>query len=146
MSCQADCAQRLREAGLRVTPQRVMIAGALRHGGGHSTADQVHERVQAEYPQAISLATVYRTLTTLREHRLVGQIDAGHGSTLYEWLDPDRPHHHALCTVCGAEREIDVRLLDRFAHALRAEQGFEPFLDHLVLLGRCRECAGAAAR
>ncbi len=29
MSCQADSALRLREAGLRVTPQRVMIAGKL---------------------------------------------------------------------------------------------------------------------
>lgn len=140
MSCRVTVEERLREVGLRVTEQRLAVGQALRHAAAHRTAEEVQARVQSDATRPVSLATVYRTLHTLVEHRLVGHLDTGRGSDTYEWIDPERAHHHARCVDCGAEVEIAPRLLERFERALRTEAHFTPFLDHLALVGRCAAC------
>jgi Fur family ferric uptake transcriptional regulator len=144
MACRVAVEERLREVGLRVTEQRLAVGEALRHAAAHRTAEQVQARLQAEAARPVSLATVYRTLHTLVEHRLVGHLDSGRGSDTYEWIDPGQAHHHARCVDCGAEVEIAPRLLERFERALRAEAHFTAFLDHLALVGRCGACEAAA--
>lgn len=146
MSCTAVVEQRLRAVGLRVTAQRLAVGATLLHSSDHRTAEEVQARLQAESAQPVSLATVYRTLHTLAAHRIVGHLDRGRGGAAYEWMDPERPHHHALCVDCGAEVEIAPRLLERFGRAVRAESWFTPFLDHLALVGRCAGCEAAAGR
>ncbi len=137
--------RRLREAGFRVTVQRQMIAGALIQAGGHRTAEQIREDVSAAYGHRLTLSTVYRTLNDLRERRLVGQVDRGRGNMLFEWLDDEYPHHHALCVRCGGEQSLSSLILERFEQSVRRELGFEAHLDHLVILGVCRACADAAS-
>ncbi len=144
MSCMTVVERRLREVGLRVTAQRLAIGAALLHAADHRTAEEVQARLQAESAQPVSLATVYRTLHALVEHRVVGHLNRGRGSAMYEWLDPQHRHHHALCVDCGAEVEIAPRLLERFGRAVRTESRFTPFLDHLALVGRCADCEAAA--
>ncbi len=144
MSCTAVVERRLRAAGLRVTVQRLAVGEALLHAAEHRTAEEVRARLQAESAQPVSLATVYRTLHTLVEHRVVGHLDRGRGSAVYEWLDEQHPHHHALCVDCGAEVEIAPRLLERLERAVKAESRFTPFLDHLAIIGRCAACEAAA--
>ncbi|RJQ11508.1 MAG: transcriptional repressor [Dehalococcoidia bacterium] len=140
MSCSDVVERRLRAVGLRVTAQRLAVGEALLHAADHRTAEEVQARLQVESAQPVSLATVYRTLHTLVEHRVVGHLDRGRGSAVYEWLDPQHPHHHALCVDCGVEVEIAPRLLERFGRAVMAESRFTPFLDHLALVGRCAAC------
>ena len=144
MSCTAVVERRLRAAGLRVTVQRLAVGEALLHAAEHRTAEEVRARLQAESAQPVSLATVYRTLHPLVEHRVVGHLDRGRGSAVYEWLDEQHPHHHALCVDCGAEVEIAPRLLERLERAVKAESRFTPFLDHLAIIGRCAACEAAA--
>lgn len=146
MSCTAVVERRLREVGLRVTVQRLAVGEALLHSTDHRTAEEIQTRLQAESAQAVSLATVYRTLHTLVEHRVAGHLERGRGSAVYEWLDQQHPHHHALCVDCGAEVEIAPRLLERFERAMKAESRFTPFLDHLALVGRCAACEAALLR
>lgn len=146
MSCTAAVERRLRETGLRVTPQRLAVGEALIHASDHRTAEEIQARLQAESAQPVSLATVYRTLHTLVERRVVGHLDRGRGSAAYEWLDPHHRHHHAVCVDCGAEVEIAPRLLDRFERAVKAETHFTPFLDHLALVGRCADCEATRPR
>lgn len=145
MSCTVVIERRLRAVGLRVTAQRLAVGEALLHAADHRTAEEVQARLQAESAQPVSLATVYRTLHTLVQHRIAGHLDRGRGSAVYEWLDPQHPHHHALCVDCGAEVEIPPRLLGRLERAMKAESRFTPFLDHLALVGRCAACTAAAS-
>lgn len=144
MSCTTVIERRLRSVGLRVTAQRLAVGEALLHASDHRTAEEVQARLQAESAQPVSLATVYRTLHTLVQHRIAGHLDRGHGSAMYEWLDPQHLHHHAVCVDCGAEVEIPPRLLGRLERAMKAESRFTPFLDHLALTGRCAACVAAA--
>jgi Fe2+ or Zn2+ uptake regulation protein len=144
MSCEHDTAQELRDSGRRFTVQRLKIAAALRHSGGHCTAEEIHEIVSREDPHAgMPLSTVYRTLGTLKELRLVAEVDAG-GRAAWEWVNPDEPHHHLICQRCGVELDLDPKLLERLGEQIEAETGFEAYLDHIAIVGRCRACHEAA--
>lgn len=144
MSCEGDTARELRQSGRRFTPQRLRIAAALRHAGGHRSAEEICEVVRRQDPHAaIPLSTVYRTLSTLKEMRLVSELDAGDRAA-FEWMDAERPHHHLRCRECGAEIDLGPASLDQLREQIRAETGFEPFLDHFSIVGRCERCRATA--
>ncbi len=84
------------------------------------------------------LSTVYRTLGTLKALRLVAEVDAG-GRAAYEWV-AEQPHHHLICQQCDAEAGLDARLLDRLGEEIEVTTGFEAYLDHLAIAGRCARC------
>lgn len=86
-----------RDAGLRLTPQRLVIWGALAGNKEHPTAEMVHNRVKETLP-TVSLDTVYRTLSTFEEMGLVTRVQTADDSTRFE-PDPT-PHHHIICTRC----------------------------------------------
>ena len=65
--------QRLKEKGLKVTHQRILVLTVLEQNSGmHMTAEDIYELVSQDYPD-IGLATVYRTLQLLWDMQLVGQ-------------------------------------------------------------------------
>lgn len=139
MSCEGDTAHELRETGRRFTVQRLKVAAALRHCGGHRTAEEIHELLTSEDPHAaIPLSTVYRTLATLKELRLVSEVDAGARAT-YEWVS-DQPHHHLVCRRCGTDVALDPALLASLSDEIRSATGFEAHLDHLAIHGACAGC------
>src|SRR5881397_1364033 len=61
MSCETETAVVLRDAGQKITPQRMLILSTLRHAGQHVTAPAVLEEVRRSYPY-VDASTVYRTL------------------------------------------------------------------------------------
>ncbi len=70
MGCETETIDLLRESGHKMTPQRMMILTSLRHAPGHLTAADIFERVKAEYPY-VDISTVYRTLTVLKDMRMI---------------------------------------------------------------------------
>lgn len=91
------------------------------------------------------LSTVYRALATLKELRVVSEVDAG-GRSAFEWVTHEQPHHHPVCQRCGAERDIDPALLRQLGDVIRVATRFDAFLDHVAIAGACAQCAAAAAR
>ena len=133
-----DLATALRERGLRVTPQRVVLHRALRELDRHVTADELLESVSDRLPN-VSLPTIYATLELLEELGLVRRVAAGRGPALF---DPRTDGHgHLACRRCGAVEDIDVPL--DAAGALRAAQrrGFAADAATLVVSGVCARCA-----
>jgi Fur family ferric uptake transcriptional regulator len=137
MSCDSDTAAVLRAAGQKVTPQRLLILGCVRHAGGHVSASQVLEEVRAWQPY-IDASTVYRTLASARDHKLVSETKLGSGDNLFEWIES--PHHHLICKTCGAMISLDESHLDALAKSLEKETGFAADLDHIAIFGLCRDC------
>src|SRR3954464_10743498 len=90
--------ERLRMAGLRVTPQRRAVWAAFSGGeNGHLTADDVYELARHELPE-LSRATVYNSLAELVRAKLLRTVK-GFGAVRYDSnLDPD--HHHFHCQGC----------------------------------------------
>lgn len=145
MSCEEATVQALRDSGCRVTTPRLKIAVALRHLGGHRSAEEIHAALVAEDPHsAIAVPTIYRTLTTLREAGLVARVEAPRAPTAFAWVDVDAPHHHLVCVRCGAELPLDRRVLDDLSRTIERQTDFEPHLGHLSIPGLCRACRGDA--
>jgi len=141
MSCYQHFTQELRQAGLRMTPQRLMIMDAVFHHDGHITAEDVHAKVQAEYPY-VDLSTVYRTLQVLREQGLVVELQVPAGATQYEAVLDDC-HHHAICQRCGKMLELKPDALDPIRKQLLERHGFRAELTHMAIFGLCQACAQA---
>lgn len=139
MSCEQQVAHQLRQVGLRITPQRLMVIDVVLHHDGHLTAEEIHARIQEQYPY-VDLSTVYRTLQVLIEQELVTELHVPDGSTQYEALGEHR-HHHAICRRCGAMVEIAPEILRPVREALRATHGFDADLTHMAIFGTCRACA-----
>lgn len=129
---------RLREHGLRFTPQRELILDAICEGGGHTTFDEIYERLHAKAP-AINQATVYRTLKLFCDLRLVVMADLGDGKTVYE-IAGVTPRHHLVCRACGQVEQIDHAVLAVLFAAFEREQRFTLDVNHLVPFGYCHRC------
>jgi Fur family ferric uptake transcriptional regulator len=133
-------ADRLRRVGQRVTPQRLVILGALQQDA-HLTADEVFARVEPLLP-GVNRSTVYRTLELFRDLGLASMTDLGGGARQFELIDD--PHHHLICHRCGVILELDDDLVDPLRQRIRERYGFAPGIDHLALFGYCTACERAA--
>jgi Fur family transcriptional regulator, stress-responsive regulator len=134
----------LRDAGLRVTKQRVAVLAALADAP-HSGADTVLSRVRDEVGQ-VSTQAVYDVLNTLTDRGLVRRIQPAGSSARYELRVGDN-HHHLVCRVCGAVADIDcatgsapcldTRDLDQHA------PGFVVDEAEVTFWGVCSRCSTA---
>jgi Fur family peroxide stress response transcriptional regulator len=62
---------RLKERGFRLTPQRLAVVEILSVSSGHPSVERIYEEVKRRFPTT-SLATVYKTVSVLKELREVG--------------------------------------------------------------------------
>ena len=104
------------------------------------SAQEIFDRLRGAR-RPVGIASVYRTLDTLADLRLVKRIDAGDGVARYEPSRPDGDHHHHLvCRDCGkVEAFSDPRLeraIDRVADGL----GYAVEEHEVVLTGACSNC------
>lgn len=82
----------LSAAGLRVTPQRLAIIGALYSLRIHPTAEQIAEFLKADHP-SLSFGTIYSTLEKFVEKGIAVKISTGTNVMRYDICD-DAKHHH----------------------------------------------------
>ena len=98
--------ERLRQAGYRVTGQRIAIYEYLLSVKTHPTAEEIHDAVRARFPQ-MSLATVYNAVDSLADVGLVRRLNRGNVSARY---DGDTANHaHFRCIVCEDVRDVSMR-------------------------------------
>ncbi len=110
-----DLRQLLSEKGLKITPQRLVIADYLIHEKVHPTADQVYEAVKDRLP-ACSKATIYNTLLTLTESGVVCAISTEPGKTRYD--ANMHPHHHFVDVQTGIIHDIPWDCVDQLCQSL----------------------------
>jgi Fe2+ or Zn2+ uptake regulation protein len=134
--------RQLRERGMRVTPQRLVIHRALCSQSQHMTAEQVLASVSAVLP-GTSLPTVYSTLELLETLQLVRRVGTGNGAVVFD--SRVEPHAHTVCRRCGAMADLDGASAPNDALTKAQAGGFVPDHAQLVVWGLCRTCAAAPA-
>jgi Fe2+ or Zn2+ uptake regulation protein len=135
-----ELAQRIRERGLRVTPQRLLIHRALRELDRHVTAEELLAAVSEKLPNA-SLPTVYAALELFERLGAVRRVPVTGGPSLY---DPRTDQHqHVHCRRCGAVEDLDTPVEAGAALAAARRRGFRPDGAELVVSGLCAACARA---
>ncbi|MGI8658445.1 MAG: Fur family transcriptional regulator [Candidatus Limnocylindria bacterium] len=133
-------ADRLRDAGERVTPQRLLVSDALRTVGRQVSAQELYERLRRRHPQ-IGRATVYRTLEAFVSAGVARRLEMdGHVSAYVACRT--RHHHHLACGVCGRVEEIGEAYVAPVADRVAADLGFEIDDARLDFYGTCARCAG----
>ena len=132
----------LRSAGRRLTPQRRLILQVLEESNGHLDADALYDQVKERDPD-VSLATVYRTLSVLREIGLVEEHRLGQNHGHYEAVRQE-PHYHFTCLRCGKVIEFDTPLVAQIEQALREQEGVQVTSTYLHASGHCALCRDSA--
>ena len=91
--------EKLKETGLKATPQRIAILKEL-DKKEHPTIDELYNNLKKTHP-SISLATIYKNLNMLKEAGLAIEIippSANEKSRFDIYLEP---HIHIMCKKCG---------------------------------------------
>lgn len=132
--------QKLREKGLRITPQRIAILRVLSVSKGHPSVENIYEQVKEEFPTT-SVATVYKNVSTLKELGEVLELSFGTESSRYDGSKPN-PHPHLICTECKKIIDPDIGILNDVSTELINETGFRITNHRLDFFGICPECQG----
>lgn len=140
----ASTATRLRDAGERVTRQRLLVAGALAESGRRMSAQDLYERLRG-VEVGIGRATVFRALEALVAAGLARRLEQDGHVYGYVACAPGH-HHHVACDRCGAVEEIDEAFIAPVTDRLSSELGFEVDDARLDFYGRCARCAARERR
>lgn len=140
--------RRLRAAGKRITPQRRLVLAILAQASeeqkvgypdaGHLDAYDIYERARRE-DGSLSLSTVYRTLSILKEAGVVHELHLDEEHHHYE-LDGKDEHSHLVCLECGRVIEVDSASFSEAAQAVALDHGFEIASAQVELAGYCLSC------
>ncbi len=109
----------LRSDGHRMTQQRAILLDVIEHAGEHLDADGLY-RLARERDRRISLSTVYRTLSLLKQHDLVEELHLSEEHHHYEARSTVR-HYHLVCRVCGRVEEFVSEGVVRLREQLRRD-------------------------
>jgi Fur family peroxide stress response transcriptional regulator len=129
---------RLRESGHRLTPQRMAVLRTLAVSEGHPSVEQIYERVKADFPMT-SLATIYKTVTLLKEMGEVLELGFSDDSNRYDGNKP-YPHPHLICTKCRNIVDPEVVTLHELRQEVAQSTGYQIVSHRLDFFGLCPQC------
>ena len=129
---------RIRERGSRLTPQRMAVLAALVNSDRHPTAEQIHNRVSADFPMT-SLATIYKTLALLEEMGEVVEIAFSDDCVHYDGRT-SVPHPHLICTKCREIRDLDLAEFHDLRQTVARKTGYRVLDYRFDLFGVCPQC------
>ncbi len=130
--------ERMKRKGKRLTPQRLVIVQAVLAHGGHPTVEQIHHEILPAYPTT-SLATVYKTVSLLKEEGEILELEFGERGNRYDGMRP-KPHPHMVCTRCGTILDLELTGLEADVARLARETGFEVESHRFDIFGICPSC------
>ncbi|HPH97854.1 MAG TPA: Fur family transcriptional regulator [Anaerolineaceae bacterium] len=129
---------RLRQAGMRITPQRVAICRMLSESRGHPTAAMVFEAVREQHP-SLSLMTVYNTLNmlvSLGAVNLLGQAGDEHCHYDAEM----EPHVNLACVSCHRIVDFPSGNVSALNQEIAAISGYTLLGARVLYYGLCPDC------
>lgn len=130
--------QKLREKEYRITPQRLAILRILAESAEHPDVEKIYAQVKKNFPTT-SIATVYKTISVLKDVGEILEISFGDGSNHYDGNRPF-PHPHLICTRCRKIIDPDLESLTYVTDELSKDTGFQITSHRLDFFGICPEC------
>ena len=141
MLTQPEIAERLRQWGVRVTPQRLAIGEAVLNSTDHPTVQQIHERVRDHFP-SMTLATIYSTLGVLERSGLIQELPFEKMSRYEANMEP---HVNLVCIQCENVMDADVGedAVVRLKNRISSQSDFQVAWQRVDFYGWCPRCASA---
>lgn len=117
--------------------QREVILNVLCSTDTHPTVNWIYERSREQLPK-ISLGTVYRNLTELKNEGRIIEVSVADG--LQHFDGNPAPHLHFHCSHCGGIFDCTApnKALKNY---IEAELGCKVYEQKLVFSGVCKKCS-----
>jgi Fur family peroxide stress response transcriptional regulator len=128
----------VREAGVKLTHQRLEIFRELASSFEHPEAKTVFQAVQARMP-TVSLDTVYRTLWMLNDLGLITTLGPRREGVRFD--ANLEPHHHYVCVRCGSARDFESAELNALRVPDAVKRLGSVVATHVEVRGVCDRCA-----
>jgi len=129
--------QGVKQAGVKLTHQRIEIFRELAKSLDHPDADTICRSVRKRIP-TISLDTVYRTLWLLLDLGLVNTLGTSRERTRFD--ANMKSHHHFVCSVCGMTRDFYNEELNSLEVRQSAKSLGQVKTTHVEARGVCLAC------
>ncbi|MDF3905938.1 Fur family transcriptional regulator [Paracoccus sp. AS002] len=130
-------AELCKEKGMRLTGQRRVILQVLSDSADHPDAEELHRRVSKVAP-GISIATVYRTVSTLESCGLIERHSFADGRARYETSGSEH-HDHFINVETDEVIEFRCDEIEQLQDRIAREHGFEIVGHRLEIYVRPRD-------
>ena len=133
-----DISKKLKDQGIRVTPQRLAVAEVVINSADHPTARDIYSRVREFFPY-LTLATVYSTLTILEKVGLVAQLPFQKES---RYDSNNTLHLNLVCTQCESIIDSDTgdQYLNKIKDIIQGSGTFQVKYQRFDIYGLCGSC------
>jgi len=133
---------RLKGRGYRLTPQRKAVLKVLASSHDHPRIDTIYEQVKRDFPMT-SLATIYKTVTMLKEIGEVNELYFGDDCSRYDALDT-RAHPHLVCIRCKKVLDVDLPTQTKLEDGIGKAYGYKVLSQRMDFFGLCPDCQKAS--
>ena len=127
----------LKQAHLRITPQRVAICDLLASSKEHPTAQQIYEMLKPEFT-SLSLATVYNTLEQLVKAGAINALGSAGDDAVHYDADTD-PHVNLACVRCNRVIDLPSKHIQQVEDEVQ-HSGYHVLGARVMYYGLCPEC------
>ena len=126
----------LRDKGLKLTPQRLLIIDILAGQKTHPSAQTLLRQAREKAPK-ISMSTVYYTLNLLKTLKLIKELDFYDMDNRYEANTDD--HLNLICVACGNIQDF-MEGVPASSGKIEERTGFRAHEMRLEYYGYCKDC------
>lgn len=127
----------LKKKKMKITSQRKAIIEIFLELGGHVSVEDIFYELRKR-KKNIGLATIYRTLSMLKEAGLVSERDFRDGRRRFEIVSEH--HDHIICQKCGKVVEFKDETIEKIQEEISKRLGFVLISHRHELIGICEDC------
>lgn len=138
MSTHTHIAQKIKEAGYKLTPARLAVIDVLESSHEHLSHNQILAEGRKIYSK-LSRATVYRTMELLVELSLMRPLYLNDPNQRF--ISAEGGHHHLICNGCDTTIEFDHCTASELAVQLSSHYNFQINSHLLEFRGTCADCS-----
>lgn len=133
-----DRVNQLKQAGIKITQHKLAV---LELFAEHKHLDALEiSRIFHKKNVDISLATIYRILSSFEEHKIITKHNFGNEHANYELSVSNEHHDHLICIKCGKVVEFVNEKIEELQLQIAKQNSFELYSHTLNIYGICNEC------
>src|SRR3990167_4950748 len=130
--------QRIKNIGVKITKHKLVIL-ELFDLYKHLDAGKIYALLTNQGVN-ISLATIYRILSSFEANNIVVKHNFNEDQSIYELAKPNEHHDHLICIKCHKVIEFFDCHIEQIQEQIAKENKFKIVNHHLNLYGICEDC------
>ena len=121
------------------TKPRQKVLALIKKQAKDLTAKSSYEELGGE----IGLTTIYRFIESLEAEGIILKVSQENTTARYQYVEPceDKDHFYLKCEKCGKLEHVDCEKMHGLAEHIAKEHHFSLAQTHIIINGRCAECA-----